>query len=94
MGERTMTSKREHLINLRHHDWSYMMSDDGQVYRRGAAAESGLIRAEKTNPELAGMYDTYRRWWWGLADGDSNVMDSGPGRSTGVPAPTFGVVME
>jgi hypothetical protein len=88
-----MVTKREHLIALRQHDWSYMMSDDGSVYRRGAAAESGLITAEKTNPELAGMYDTYRRWWWGLAEG-SNTAESGPGRHSKAPEPTFGVAME
>jgi hypothetical protein len=76
-----MVTKREHLIALRRHDWSYMMSDDGSVYRRGAAAESGLITAEKTSPELAGMFKEYHDWWWNQ-------------RNQKVPAPTFGVAME
>lgn len=85
--------KLQHLNDLRKHDWSYMMSDDGSVYRRGSAAESALITAEKNNPELAGMYSEYRRWWWSLAEG-SNVMGSGTGRDTGEPEPTFGVAHE
>jgi hypothetical protein len=85
-----MTTKKEHLINLRRHDWSYCMSDDGSVYRRGSAAESGLIQAERANPKLVGMYETYHKWWWGLADG-SNIIGSGSGRSSGAPEPTFGL---
>ena len=77
-----MTTKREHLMNLRRHDWSYMMSDDGQVYRRGAAAENGLIGAETGNPELAGMFEKYYDWWWN----HRNLKIE--------PEPTFGVAME
>lgn len=89
-----MATKREHLLNLRRHDWSYMMSDDGQVYRRGAAAESGLITAEKNNPELAGMFKQYYDWWWGTTGGNPGLSQSGTGKHSGEPEPTFGVAME
>jgi hypothetical protein len=59
-----MTSKQEHLANLQKHDWSYMMSDDGNVYRRGSAAATALQTAEQNNPELVGMYNSYHNWWW------------------------------
>jgi len=85
-----MVTKKEHLHNLRRHDWSYMMSDDHSVYRRGCAEEAGFKITEHSNPELRGMYEDYRQWWWSLAKG-SNVQGSGKGRSTGEPAPTFGV---
>jgi hypothetical protein len=85
-----MTTKLEHLQALRRHDWSYMMSDYGFVYRRGAAEESALLSTEKNNPELKGMYETYRKWWWDIADG-SNTIDSGIGRLKGAPEPTFDI---
>lgn len=88
-----MTTKREHLMALRRHDWSYMMSDDNSVYRRGSAAENTLITAEDNNPELKGMYSGYRSWWWGLAE-SSNLQGSAKGRADKVPEPTFGVAME
>jgi len=71
-----MTTKEEHLANLRKHDWSFMMSDDGNVYRRGAAAQMALLTAEQNNKELVGMYNSYHSWWWN----DKNA---------GHPEPTF-----
>lgn len=86
-----MVTKQQHLNDLRKHDWSYMMSDDGSVYRRGSAQEAALILAEKGRRDLEGMYETYREWWWSMKDGKPNVIGSGKGRSSGEPEPTFGV---
>lgn len=71
-----MTTKEEHLENLRRHDWSHMMSDDNSVNRRGEAAAAALKTAEKKNPELEGMYNSYLSWWWN-------------DRKAGHPEPTF-----
>jgi hypothetical protein len=45
-------------------DWTYEMSDDHSVWRRGSAA-MGKIQAEaKTSPEHQKLYDAFKAWIW------------------------------
>lgn len=51
---------------LERHDWTYMMSDDPSVNRRGEAAERTL-RAEVMvlGPEAEALYDAFHKYKWG-----------------------------
>lgn len=50
---------------LQGHDWTYMMSDDPAVNRRGEAADRALRREASGSEDKAKLYDDFHKWKWG-----------------------------
>lgn len=61
----TQLSLGEFYVHLKRHDWTYMMSDDPGVYRRGSEFESKLKAMAKTSPEHLALFDAYQEFVWG-----------------------------
>lgn len=57
-------SLKDFYDQIDRHDWSYMMSDDGHVYRRGSTEESRLQGIAKQSPEHQALWDAFRKYWW------------------------------
>lgn len=55
---------QEYWDQINRHDWSYMMSDDGNVYRRGSAEEARLASIAKQSPEHQALWDAFKKHWW------------------------------
>jgi hypothetical protein len=47
---------------LERHDWWYMMSDDGSVYRRGEEADRALRREAASSEEKASLHAAFSSW--------------------------------
>ena len=45
-------------------DWTYEMSDDHSVWRRGAAAMGKVEALAKTSPEHQQLFEAYRKYAW------------------------------
>lgn len=59
-----MTSKLEHVRNIRKFDISFEYSDDNSVWHRGRQELAKLQSAEDNDPELKGMLRKYSDWYW------------------------------
>lgn len=59
----------EYYTRLGQHDWTYMMSDNNEVYRRGKASEQALRDdARRLGEQAEQMYaDVYAQVWHGGA---------------------------
>ena len=55
---------KEYWEKLRFHDWTYMMSDDGEVYRRGDAAHAKIKSYGKLSPEHQALFDAFHKHVW------------------------------
>lgn len=52
------------FLRCQRHDWTYVMSDDSNVYRRGAAADNSLRIDAKKSPKTEQMFaDFYKHVW-------------------------------
>lgn len=60
-----MTTLPEYYDMLARHDWTYMMSDDPNVYKRGSASESRIKSILKESPEHQALIEAYRNFAWG-----------------------------
>lgn len=54
----------EYCMACRGFDWSYMMSDDHSVWKRGTKREDELKALWKTYPEYQAIYEAYHDWYW------------------------------
>lgn len=55
----------EYYDQLARHDWTYMMSDDSGVYKRGAQARANLEREAKASATHKKLFDEYSNFAWG-----------------------------
>lgn len=62
--EGTGKSLAEFWDLLSNHDWSYMMSDDPSVNRRGEAAERDLRAIARQGPEFAALHQAWFNFVW------------------------------
>lgn len=50
---------------LERHDWTYMMSDDPGVSRRGEEADRAIRREAASSEEKAKLHEAFYKWKWG-----------------------------
>lgn len=55
-----MTTFADYEKLLSSHDWTYMYSDDGSVYRRGGEENDTLRRIARESPAHQAFYDAWR----------------------------------
>lgn len=61
----TPTPLATYYDQLARHDWTYMMSDDPSVYKRGSSSESAIKTTAKQSPEHQALFDAYSAFAWG-----------------------------
>lgn len=49
---------------LNRHDWTYMMSDDGEVYRRGDAEHHRVKKMAEQSEAHKALFDGFYRYIW------------------------------
>ena len=60
----TTSTLQEFYDKLIYHDWTYMMSDDGSVYRRGSENHAKIQQEAKQSPEHQALYDGFYKYIW------------------------------
>lgn len=70
-----MITPAEYWDMLKKHDWTYMMSDDGSVYRSGKSAEDRLKAHAAEHEQLSAMYDAFRASVWEGAETPERPLD-------------------
>lgn len=64
MSNNQTLTLQEFFDKCAYHDWTYMMSDDGSVYRRGSEAHSKLQALAKQSPEHQAIFDSWYNYIW------------------------------
>lgn len=55
----------EYYDELSRHDWTYMMSDDSTIYRRGQKIRDHLEVVSRQSPEHLKLFNAYKNYAWG-----------------------------
>lgn len=58
------TSLSEYYTMLEKADWTYAMSDDHSVWRRGDSAMSKLVSISRQSPEHLTMFNAMKEHYW------------------------------
>lgn len=59
-----MTTLQSYYDLLSRHDWYYTFSDDGSVYRAGAASEANLRKIADESPEHRALFEGFAKHYF------------------------------